>query len=260
MSNEPQSPLIGRHLIHLTTVSSTNTYLLDVLSKSTPPEGTAVLADYQEAGRGQIGSIWHSEPEKNLLCSILLYPNTLQAEDQFLLAQITSLTLIDVLTPICPQISIKWPNDLYLEDRKLGGILIQNQWLGSSLKSSIIGIGLNVNQQSFPIRDIHPHSLRLFTGQDHSVFDLFQQILAALDHRVEQWRSGDADEIRKEYAQYLYALGQPFVFEDLLRSNDFTGIIHGVNKNGALRVEELSSGRIFTFQHKEIRMICRHSS
>ncbi len=218
------------------------------------------MADFQTAGRGQIGSSWQSEPEKNLLCSFLLYPHILQPDDQFLLAQITSLALVDALRPICPSLSIKWPNDLYLEERKIGGILIQNQWQGSSLKSSVIGIGLNVNQQSFPIQDLHPHSLRLYTGQEHSVMELFQHISQALDIRYTQLRSGQAEQIRKEYHQNLYALGQIYIFEDLVRSKDFTGIIQGVNQNGALRVEDLSTGEIIAFQHKEIRFICKHSS
>lgn len=139
-------------------------------------------------------------------------------------------------------------------------MLIQNQLQGSSLKSSIIGIGLNVNQQTFQVPDLQPHSLRLYTGHEFSIIDLFQEIIVALDQRVQQLRTGNAEEIRKEYGQFLYALDQPFVFEDLLRGTDFIGMIRGVNKNGALRVEDLSSGQIFTFQHKEIRTICRHSS
>lgn len=231
-----------------------------MLSKSTPPEGTAVLTDNQTDGRGQIGSQWLSDPGKNLLCSILLYPHGLLAEDQFILAQITSLAILDALSPICQGLTIKWPNDIYLDDRKLAGILIQNQWQGSSLRSAVIGIGLNVNQSSFDLPGTQPHSLVLFTGQEYTIREVFQSICIALECRYTQWKQGDLRQLRAAYLKNLYAFEQPFIFEDCKTGRTFTGIIQGVNNIGTLQVEDLSTGLIMTFQHKEIRYLCKPSS
>lgn len=231
-----------------------------MLSKSTPPEGTSVLADNQTDGRGQIGSQWLSEPGKNLLCSILLYPNGLQAEDQFILAQITSLAILDALSPFCLGLSIKWPNDIYLDDRKLAGILIQNHWQGSSIRSAVIGIGLNVNQSSFDLHGTQPHSLFLHTSQEFDVREVFQSICIALEIRYTHWMQGDMPKLRTAYLKELYAFEQPFIFEDCKTGRIFTGIIRGVNNIGTLRVEDLSTGLIMTFQHKEIRYLCKPSS
>lgn len=260
MSNEPKSPLIGHHPIQLTQISSTNTFLVDLLSKSTPPEGTAVLADIQTEGRGQIGSQWLSEPGKNLLCSILLYPDGLHADDQFLLAQITSLAILDALSPEFPGLAIKWPNDIYLEDRKLAGILIQNQWLGSTIRSSVIGIGLNINQRSFDLPDLQPHSLTQFSGMEHDINTIFHRVCHALEIRYHQWKQGQFVHIRSAYQKQLYLLDLPFVFEECKTNRIFIGTIRGVNNLGTLRVEDLSSGRILTFQHKEIKYLCKPSS
>ncbi len=219
-----------------------------------------MLADNQTDGRGQIGSRWLSDPGMNLLCSILLYPCGLFAEDQFILAQITSLAILDALAPVCPALTIKWPNDIYINDRKLAGILIQNQWQGSSLRSTVIGIGLNVNQTSFDLPCISPHSLYLYTGQEYDVREVFQSICIALELRYAQWKQGDLVQLRAAYLKNLYTIEQPFIFEDCKTDRIFTGMIRGVNNNGTLRVEDLSTGLIMTFQHKEIRYLCKPSS
>ena len=260
MTNEPKTPLIGCHIIRLSSIPSTNTYLVELLAKSTPPEGTAVLAGFQEAGRGQYGSNWQSEPEKNLLCSIFLQPTGLEAEDQFLLAQMVSLALMDTLQQYVSDLTIKWPNDIYLRDRKLAGILIQNLWQGGTLKSSVLGIGVNVNQESFEVVDQQPHSLKLETGRDIDVESVFQSLCHTLDNRYNQLRTEDPSLLRQEYSRHLYLLNSPHQFEETATDKVFQGIIRGVNKNGSLRVEDLSTGITLVYQHKEIRYLCKHSS
>ncbi|HRW75943.1 MAG: biotin--[acetyl-CoA-carboxylase] ligase [Lewinellaceae bacterium] len=241
----------------MSSISSTNTFLLDLLAKSTPPEGTAVLAAFQSEGRGQIGRNWQSASGMNLLCSFLLYPHALTAADQFVLAQIASLGLYDAFRDALPGLAIKWPNDLLLDDRKLAGILIQNQWQGSTLKASVIGIGLNVNQTEFDLPDSHPHSLRLYTGQHHDIEAVFSQVARSVESRYRQWQEGGAQTIRADYHQALYLLDQRSSFEDVLQQRTFDGWIRGVNQNGLLRVEDGSTGLVRTYQHKEIRYLCK---
>lgn len=218
------------------------------------------MAAFQTAGRGQIGSHWQSASGKNLLCSILLYPHALTPADQFVLAQITSLGIYDALKGEIPGLSIKWPNDLVVNGRKLAGILIQNQWQGSTIRASVLGIGLNVNQTDFDLPEERPLSLHLISGQTYSIEDMFYQIARSLECRYCQWQDGDHQSIQSDYHQSLYLLDQWSPFEDLQQDRIFDGKIHGVNQNGMLRVEDRSTGLVRTYQHKEIRYLCKPSS
>ena len=121
--------IIGEHFIHRDRLSSTNAYAAELLSKDKPAEGTVVSTDDQYAGRGQIQNVWESEPNKNISLSIILYPVFLEVRQQFLLNQAISLAVSDSIKEIVPMgtVKIKWPNDIYLNNRKVCGILIQNQ-------------------------------------------------------------------------------------------------------------------------------------
>lgn len=152
MQNNTFSTLfVGQNLIKLKEVDSTNNYLKELLSKSEPlPEGTAIMADNQFAGRGQQNSVWQTEVGKNISASIYLKPSGLALNKQFYLNMAVSLAVSEALSHFIPQgIKIKWPNDMYYLNKKLGGILIENTLTGSSIKSSVIGIGLNINQEDF---------------------------------------------------------------------------------------------------------------
>jgi BirA family biotin operon repressor/biotin-[acetyl-CoA-carboxylase] ligase len=146
------SLFIGQNFFTLKEVDSTNNFLKELLSNSTPlVEGTVIMAENQYAGRGQQHKSWHTEPGKNLTFSILLMPVFLPVEDQFDLTRVVSLGVFDALWPITGnKLKIKWPNDLYYGDNKLGGILIENIIQSGKIKASVIGIGLNINQESFP--------------------------------------------------------------------------------------------------------------
>jgi len=142
---------VGQNLIKLSAVDSTNNYLKNLTSNSEPlPEGTVIMAEHQFAGRGQRDSVWHAEAGKNLTFSLLLRPGFISVEKQFVLNMLVSVALNNVLLKYLPVgLSIKWPNDIYVNDRKIGGVLIENVIVGSNIKQSIIGIGLNINQSVF---------------------------------------------------------------------------------------------------------------
>ncbi len=142
---------IGQHIIELDSVDSTNSYLKNLLSNSKPlPDGTVIMADHQYAGRGQSNNEWQTEYGKNLTFSIYLKPNFLTLNHQFNLNKAISLGINDCLRTIIGEgCKIKWPNDIYYENQKLGGVLIENITSGSNIKASIIGISLNVNQITF---------------------------------------------------------------------------------------------------------------
>ena len=152
MQNNTFSTLfVGQNLIKLSAVDSTNNFLKNLLSNSAPlPQGTVIMADDQFAGRGQQQNNWHAEPGKNLTISILLYPTFLRLNKQFLLNIAISVAINKALTEFIPiGMSVKWPNDIYYKNQKLGGVLIENTIIGSMIKTAVVGIGINVNQAHF---------------------------------------------------------------------------------------------------------------
>ncbi|RYG09111.1 MAG: biotin--[acetyl-CoA-carboxylase] ligase, partial [Chitinophagaceae bacterium] len=152
MQNNTFSTLfVGQNLIKLSAVDSTNNFLKNLVSNSEPlPEGTVIMADDQYAGRGQQNNVWKAEPGKNLTFSLLLRPTFLRLNQQFLLNMAVSIAVNDVLGGLLGStVSIKWPNDIYFRNLKMGGMLIENNIVGNGIKTAIIGIGSNVNQQNF---------------------------------------------------------------------------------------------------------------
>ena len=143
-------------MIHLPEVRSTNTWMLDALAQGTPlADETVVYTMRQTAGRGQMGNSWEAEPDKNISFSMLLCPTFLPIREQFVISQLCSLAIVEALDEIAAEqgirpedlrLCIKWPNDIYAGDMKLGGILIENRLVGTTFQHCVLGIGLNVNQ------------------------------------------------------------------------------------------------------------------
>ena len=164
------------------TLESTNAYLQNLLNEGVDIVDNIIVTDFQTSGKGQGKNIWQSEDGKNLLFSVALDMSFLKAENQFLLTQIVSVTMINVLKKYLPEESlfIKWPNDIYFNDKKIGGILIKNEIKGMMMGTSIIGIGLNVNQTSFDENLPNPISMKMITGND---FDL-DELLSAISYQL----------------------------------------------------------------------------
>ena len=164
------------------TLESTNQYLQNLLNEGIDIVDNIVVTDYQTSGKGQGKNVWESEDGKNLLFSIALDMSFLKAENQFLLTQIVSVTMINVLKKYLPEesLSIKWPNDIYFNDKKIAGILIKNEIKGMMMGTSIIGIGLNVNQTSFNEDLPNPISMKMITGND---FEL-EELLSAISYQL----------------------------------------------------------------------------
>ena len=151
-------------IIKLEETESTNTYLKNILAESSIGEFTVVSTNFQTKGRGQMGNSWISNRGENLLFSMLIYPHTIKANEQFVISQVVSVALANVLRRYVCDIKIKWPNDIYWKDNKIAGILIENSLLGHHIERSIIGIGLNINQNTFPNFLVNPISLQMITG------------------------------------------------------------------------------------------------
>ena len=144
----PSPDIFPVPLIHISETNSTNNYLQSLCSKQKVEELTVVVADFQTSGRGQRGNSWESDSGKNLLFSIVIFPEFLEARRQFLISQIISLAIKEELDTYTTDISIKWPNDIYWHDKKIAGILIENVLSGSTFSRAIIGMGLNINQKN----------------------------------------------------------------------------------------------------------------
>jgi BirA family transcriptional regulator, biotin operon repressor / biotin---[acetyl-CoA-carboxylase] ligase len=245
---------VGQNLITLKEADSTNNYLKNILSNSKPvPEGTVIMAERQYAGRGQQQNRWHSQDEKNLTFSLLLNPVFLPVSAQFDLTRAVNLGVHDALEPLLgDKLKIKWPNDIYYADHKLGGILIENLLQGSTIKQSIIGIGLNVNQDKFPEWVPNPISIKQILQQDYDL----QALLLEICSHIEGWylclKAGKTEQIRQAYLNNLYWLKQEHKFK--AKDGTFTATITGVEDSGALRLKS-NIGAELKFSFKEIEFL-----
>lgn len=225
----------------------------DVIRGEKYPEGSVVVAERQTAGRGQRGNSWASEAGSNLTFSVLLEPEGLPAQQQFYISKIVTLALTDALTPEGIDTKIKWPNDIYAGDQKIAGILIENDLSGSSIKRSVIGIGLNVNQTEFHPSLPNPTSARQLTGKEHDRGVLLRNIYETLIDYYGMLAEGRFEEIDKLYAERLYRFGVPARYSEP-GGYTYTGTITGVEPNGELAIAG-EKGNIKKYLFKEVEFI-----
>lgn len=244
---------VGQNLITIKQVASTNDFLKNTLSNSKPlPEGTVIMAESQFAGRGQQQNRWHSEAGKNLTFSLLLNPSFLPLATQFDLTRAVSVGIYRALEPLLGnQLKIKWPNDIYYGDGKLGGILIENLVQGSQIKNSVIGIGLNINQDNFPLDVPNAVSIKQILHKDYDLKLLLSEICKNIEAAYLNLKAGSFESVRKAYIERLYWLneGKMFKANDLI----FGGVIKDVKPNGLLVVH--NGIEYLDFNLKEIEFL-----
>lgn len=246
---------IGQSLIHLKEVDSTNIAAQNILSESQPPEGTVITTSYQVSGRGQIGNSWYSSKEKNIMCSTILYPKWLLAKEQFHLNIAISCAVRSLVQKLIPtaNVRIKWPNDIYIDDKKTAGILIQNTLSGSGISSSIVGIGINVNETEFPSELPNPTSILLSSSVVRDLDNVYAELYAEIERYYLKLRHDQIYTIKEEYVQHLYGKDRPLNFI-LTDGRIVTGIIQDVIDSGKLAIlingeEKLFAFRELRFQH-----------
>ncbi len=246
--------IIGSRIIYLDRVSSTNAYVIKRMEDRSFPEGSLVVANHQYAGRGAGVNAWESETGKNLTFSIVLYPDFLPVEHQFMLNKMASLGLYDFVSQLIvnESITIKWPNDLYIGDRKAAGILIHNMILGSSFASTILGIGFNINQENFLSGAPNPVSLKNLTGRDFNLNRCLTDLCHCLDRRYHELREGLFRVLDEEYLNHQYRLGNYFPF--LYREKLIVANIESVDAVGRLVVRTAEGDEIRADQ-KEISYV-----
>lgn len=209
----------------------------------------------QSAGRGQRGNVWESTPGDNLTFSMAFKPEDFPAGEQFLISQATALAVCDYLTGKGIDSMVKWPNDIYVMDRKICGILIENKIRDGRLWCSIIGIGLNFNQTKWSPAVPNPTSVALESRLDApaDITKELPELVQALVQRLAQTRTG-AQKLKDEYLEKLYRRAQEHLFSEPLTSRVFTGTITGVTDKGTLLVRD-KEGSEKEYAFKEIAYI-----
>jgi len=241
--------LIGSNIIYYEKVSSTNDVAAEMLTKDTVVEGTIIYAGEQLKGRGQRGNKWVSEAGKNLTVSIILYPGFLKAEQQFIISKIISLSIAEFLDAYSDAISIKWPNDIYYKDDKIAGILIENSLEGNTIKNSIIGTGININQVNFLPEITNPVSLSMINKREYDLSALLPEFCSICNKWYNRLRKGHLNYINNKYRSRLYRLNIPSRF--ITAKGSVRGKISGVDRFGRIKIE-MDNGKTVVYGFREI--------
>ncbi len=247
-----QSLFIGQEQVILPSCHSTNQVAADLMAEGKAKDGLLVITNDQTAGKGQRGNSWESQPFQNLTFSLVLKPKFLPIQHQFDLTVITSLALVQSLEKLgLSEVSIKWPNDIFLDSRKLAGILIENTLRADLLESTIIGIGLNVNQSKF--KTPAATSMRLETGQLFILDEVLAVLLSEFQHLYQELQSETSQHLRQRYLRYLHWMGQEHMFINNRTKTPFKGSIQGIDEYGKLQIAK--DNGIVTFDFKEVAFL-----
>jgi BirA family transcriptional regulator, biotin operon repressor / biotin---[acetyl-CoA-carboxylase] ligase len=238
-------------IVWLDKVASTNDYASSVESDPSS-HGLVIVADYQSEGRGQRGSRWESKKGENLLFSIVLHPTWLKVKHQFLLSKLIAVSVCSTLANSVDNVSIKWPNDIYIGSKKVGGILIENSFSGATLDSSIIGVGINVNQTEFDITLPNPTSLQLETDKFIDKKELLDSICIIFWENYSLLSKGQVEQVNSNYFVNLFRRDgfHPY-FAD---GKNFVAKILGVRNSGELLLET-EDGLVREFYFKEVEFL-----
>ena len=252
MEKELTTLFTGRNRIRLDETGSTNRYLSELAVRENLPEGTVVTTGYQQEGQGLGGTRWISASGQNLLMSVLLRPDVLPVKKIYLICKAVALAIKDYLAEENIAAKIKWPNDIYVGDKKICGVLIENSIRGSQILQSVIGIGLNVNQQVFPEDIPNPVSMKNLTGKSYDTEHCLAKLCHHIEKRYFQIRSENFNLVTNDYLKSLHRFYEMESYES--RSDKFFGQIIDVTDEGQLVLKK-QDGSIHRFAFKEIRFL-----
>jgi BirA family biotin operon repressor/biotin-[acetyl-CoA-carboxylase] ligase len=239
------------NLIYLDSCGSTNTVASKLLEAGYHKDDTIIITNNQTHGKGQRNTEWQTEPNSNLTFSIIKFPDFLVPNRGFYLNFIASLAVYNALKEYnLPQMKVKWPNDIYCGSKKLCGILIESKVIGKTVLSSIIGIGINVNQKLFKYDTAT--SISLVYGLDVSIEDLALGVIKNFNALYKQLRTGCFDFIRNQYLSNLYWLYETRTFD--CEGVIFQGAIVDIDANGELVVRH-SNGILHSYGYKKIKFL-----
>jgi BirA family transcriptional regulator, biotin operon repressor / biotin---[acetyl-CoA-carboxylase] ligase len=244
---------IGNKVIMYSSVDSTNNEAWRLINSTSISEGTIIRAGFQTAGKGQGGTSWESEAGCNLNISIVLRPTYVSVSNQFSLNQAVSIALCMSISDICPNnlVQIKWPNDIYINNKKVAGILIENSIVGSEFDVSVIGLGVNVNQLSFISDAPNPISLAQLSGHKLDLDDCLNRICYHFGIWINNLKNGMLELISHQYLNLL--LGYRSKLQFVSDHKPFSAEIYGVNHDGKLILNV--NGVLKEYDHKEVRFL-----
>ena len=246
--------VFGTNVLKFTEVLSTNLVANSMLKLEQLEAGSIILAEFQTAGKGMDQNSWESESRKNILMSAVYNSDFLSPEKQFYLNKIASLAVSDTLFEIFPKknIKIKWPNDIYIGDEKIAGILINNTIKGDYLEYSVLGIGLNVNQMNFVSDAPNPTSIAIINEAEVNREKLFVRLCDQLNFRCRQLRRMDLESIDKDYMSRLYRFKKYAKF--IINENVMQARITGLDPYGKLMLQE-KDGNEYCCDLKEVSFV-----
>lgn len=247
------------HNVYIAETDSTSSEMHRMMQQFDLPHGYCIITDFQTTGYGQATNRWESERGKNLLFSLLLHPDAVSPAEQFIITEIVTLAIADALQPeIDEEITIKWPNDIYIGDRKLCGILIENTIYGNSLASCIAGIGININQTVFISDAPNPVSMKQISHRDHNRLALLKDIIANILTGYADLAADNSAEHRTQlHTRYLARLYRREGLHAYRTPGGerFYASIYDITPQGFL-VLRTADGRLQQYAYKEV--ICVH--
>lgn len=236
-------------IITLHEVDSTNSYLEREASQI---DDTVMVTAYsQTSGHGQRGNGWESAPGENLTFSVLYHPESFRAIDQFSISEATALAVADFLALHGVEAKVKWPNDIYVGDKKICGILIKHSLMGSEISHSILGVGININQTKFVSDAPNPVSIKQLTGETYNLEALTGEIARCLEHRLEMiYGEQNRIALHEEFIRNLWRGDGSFhPFSDTATGEIFEAVIDNIGPDGVLALRHRDSSlRLYSFK------------
>lgn len=243
---------IGKNIIELDVVDSTNSYASGLTNEATVHEGTVVVAHYQGAGKGQRGNVWVSEPGKNLTFTLVLKPKFINASQPFIISKVISLAICKYLEKLVDEdVFIKWPNDIYIGTQKVCGILIENQFRGKNIEYALVGVGLNVNQTNFDSLS-RVTSMALTLKKSFDLKSILHGLLKSIEVEYLRLQKGEEDALNKEYLESLLFIEEMRKYK--VGDSVITGEIKNVLPSGKLEILT-QQGESKNFDIKEIEFV-----
>ena len=240
--------------IFVTETRSTNNLLAEIahekLSQNSYLEDfTLLYVDYQNGGRGLADNVWHSNPKENILMS-LYFRLSLPPQEQFFFNMFFALSVCALLKKYTDNVKIKWPNDVYVGDKKIAGILIEHTIQGESLSQTIAGVGININQETFPTAVPNPTSLKLETGQEYDIPALLQEYITNARPYYNLLLNNEYELLSDEYYKYMYRLNEFHTY--IIHQQEIRAAIYKVNEYGQLLLKD-EAGKEYCCGYKEVK-------
>lgn len=240
-------------IIGLPSVDSTNNHASKMIAEGLLNEGDIVFADYQQKGRGQQGNIWESHSGQNILMSLVLFPAFLELKFIFMLNETIALGVYDYISnKIKSDVSIKWPNDILVGEKKISGILVENSLRSNGVQSCIAGIGVNINQENFSVEAGRPVSLKMILKSGFDSKDEAKKLREKIMKRYAYLKNKSFDAIHESYNKHLFGRYEKRKFK--MNNIDFFATITGVTPEGKLNLEK-DGGEILRINNKEVEYV-----